>query len=286
MEVETNMKIKLLIVFLALCCFGATVSAQDTGTPDEVIVTFTHMPDVAAGDSSVVIEVYFATDQTINAVGYGMTWDFDGFVMESVVFTPAFITAFNVQIKWANSNLDSTNFKRQFQCTGFTFDVNYWTAPGLAATFTGHVTRWTEGDVITITPHSFVPPGFVPVGGDEYTPVWGGDATLADVKVLDLGNLPTKFDLGQNYPNPFNPSTTIGFTVPVGSTESKHVILKIYNLRGQLVSTLVDDNRESGNYLVRWDGKTGTGGEVGSGIYLYRLSVGDHTAVRKMVLLK
>lgn len=277
------MKIKLLIAFLALCCFGATVSAQDTGALDSVIVTFTHMPDVAAGDSSVVIEVYFATDQTISSAGYGMSWDFDGFEMDTVVFTPAFLTAFNVTLAWAQSDIDSTNFKRLFQCTGLSFDVNYWTAPGLAATFTGHVTRWTDGDVITIVPHSFVPTGFAPPFPDEeYTPVWGGDAVLADVQVLDLGNLPTKFNLGQNYPNPFNPETIIEFDLP----QRTEVKLTIFNVLGQQVVTLINKDMQPGYYRETWDGTSDSGNKVASGIYFYRLIAGEVVKTKKMMLLK
>ena len=111
------------------------------------------------------------------------------------------------------------------------------------------------------------------------------------VGIGDDGNsgeieLPRVFTLGQNYPNPFNPSTTIEFTVPAKREGREHVVLKIYNLRGQLVKTLVDDGREGGQYIVRWGGKDDNGADVGSGIYLYKISVGDYTAARKMVLLK
>jgi hypothetical protein len=98
--------------------------------------------------------------------------------------------------------------------------------------------------------------------------------------------MPKAFALGQNYPNPFNPSTTIEFTVPDNQPGAENVLLKIYNLRGQLVKTIVDDNMESGRYVVRWDGRSSNGAAVSSGIYIYRITVGDHVAARKMVLLK
>ncbi len=98
--------------------------------------------------------------------------------------------------------------------------------------------------------------------------------------------MPRAFSLGQNYPNPFNPSTTIEFTVPENQVGTEHVLLKIYNLRGQLVKTIVDDDMESGRHVVRWDGKSSKGADVSSGIYIYRITVGDHVAARKMVLLK
>lgn len=98
---------------------------------------------------------------------------------------------------------------------------------------------------------------------------------------------PNEFSLSQNYPNPFNPTTTIRFKVegqrlkvPLPTT------LKIYNVLGQLVRTLVDDEKLSGSYEVIWDGKDGQGKEVASGIYFCKLEVGNKNRTKKMVLMK
>ncbi len=91
-----------------------------------------------------------------------------------------------------------------------------------------------------------------------------------------------RFALNQNYPNPFNLSTEIAFQVPV---ESK-VKLRIYNTRGRLVRSLIDGIRNKGLYTIHWDGKDQSGNEVASGIYFYKLTAGDFTSVKKMVLLK
>jgi len=100
---------------------------------------------------------------------------------------------------------------------------------------------------------------------------------------------PFTFDLSQNYPNPFNPSTTIPFTVyssqfivhgPI------HTTLTIYNILGEKVRTLIDDNRVPGNYQIIWDGKDEEGKEVASGVYFYRLEVGENSVSKRMVLLR
>jgi outer membrane protein assembly factor BamB len=96
--------------------------------------------------------------------------------------------------------------------------------------------------------------------------------------------LPKAFSLGQNSPNPFNPSTTVSYSVPEG--EPTPVSLKIYDLRGRLVRTLVDETREAGEYSVIWEGKDASGRMVSSGVYLYRIKAGDFVQTRKMVLLK
>ena len=98
-------------------------------------------------------------------------------------------------------------------------------------------------------------------------------------------SLPRKFSLAQNQPNPFNPSTTISYEIPAGFTQG--VNLKVFNLRGQIVITLVkEDKRQPGRYSVFWDGKDEFGRQLPSGVYLYRLESGNYVSTRKMVLLK
>jgi len=101
--------------------------------------------------------------------------------------------------------------------------------------------------------------------------------------------LPRAFALSQNYPNPFNPSTTIPFRVDglrfiVNSPI--HTTLVVYNILGQKVRTLLDEEKLPGNHKVIWDGKDDYGKEVASGIYLYQLRTKDYTDTKKMLLLK
>jgi hypothetical protein len=89
--------------------------------------------------------------------------------------------------------------------------------------------------------------------------------------------LPTVTELYQNYPNPFNASTTIDYQLPAIS----HVKLDIYNLLGQKLVTLVDERQEAGSKSVIWDAS-----EVSSGLYFYKLTAGDFTETRRMMLVK
>jgi hypothetical protein len=88
---------------------------------------------------------------------------------------------------------------------------------------------------------------------------------------------PRDFVLYQNYPNPFNPATAISWQSPVGSWQ----ILKVYDVLGNEVATLVNEYKPAGSYKVKFDG-----GNLASGIYFYKIQAGDYTAVKKMVLLK
>jgi flagellar hook assembly protein FlgD len=99
------------------------------------------------------------------------------------------------------------------------------------------------------------------------------------------GTNPTAYrtSLSQNYPNPFNPSTTIQFTV----RSRTQVSLKVYNVAGQLVRTLLNDQRAPGSvHSVAWDGRNDAGQSVSSGVYFYKLVTNDLTQTKKMVLLK
>jgi len=94
--------------------------------------------------------------------------------------------------------------------------------------------------------------------------------------------VPVEPSLAQNRPNPFNPVTTISYDI----TESSRVILSIYNLLGQEVRRLVDEDQIPGTYSVVWDGKDEQGQDVGAGVYLYRLRTKDFVKTRKMVLVR
>ncbi len=91
-----------------------------------------------------------------------------------------------------------------------------------------------------------------------------------------------QFSLEQNYPNPFNPSTNIPYQVITPG----EVNLTIYNLQGQRVKSLVSEHRRSGTYRISWDGTDDFQKSVSSGVYVYRLEIGDKIQSRKMILVR
>ena len=95
--------------------------------------------------------------------------------------------------------------------------------------------------------------------------------------IEDETMMPVKYSLNQNYPNPFNPSTTIKFQIP----NSEFTTLKVYNVLGQEVATLVSNKLNPGNYTYTFDGKN-----LASGIYYYQLVAGGFREVKKMILLR
>jgi hypothetical protein len=99
----------------------------------------------------------------------------------------------------------------------------------------------------------------------------------------DEGSVPPEdFVLRQNYPNPFNSSTLIIYNLP----KHAHVTVEIFNVLGQRIRSLVDDEQSVGSYVIEWDGRSDDGHELGTGVYFYRVAAGDQVEVKKMLLLK
>lgn len=121
-----------------------------------------------------------------------------------------------------------------------------------------------------------------PVSGD-----FGGPycVTVSSTGILDENGpaVPLDFALAQNYPNPFNPSTIIEYALPSKS----HVMVSVFNVLGQKIRTLVDEEKTIGYYSEVWNGTDDNGQPVASGIYFYRIDAGDQfTETKKMMLLK
>jgi hypothetical protein len=107
------------------------------------------------------------------------------------------------------------------------------------------------------------------------------DLSIPSIGEHYINNI-SAISLSQNYPNPFNPTTQIDFSL----NKSGYTTLKIFNVKGELIRTLVDGYKRRGDYSVLWDGKNKDGKEVRSGIYLYRLQVENHCITRSLTLVK
>jgi hypothetical protein len=99
--------------------------------------------------------------------------------------------------------------------------------------------------------------------------------------------LPKTFDLGQNFPNPFNPSTTVQFQIPDKiRAENIRTVVRVYDVLGRVVKTLVDENLAPGFYTRHWDGLNDNGEKISSGVYFYSITAGDFRKTRGMLMLK
>jgi hypothetical protein len=108
------------------------------------------------------------------------------------------------------------------------------------------------------------------------------DSTISALSKASADNLASEFTLSAVYPNPFNPQTKIDYQLP----KESRVVLRVFNIKGELVRTLADKLVRAGRYSVVWDGKDMTGAAVPSGTYFYQITAGDFVQTRTMVLLK
>ena len=158
------------------------------------------------------------------------------------------------------------------------------------------VVRWTANGVALCTATGIQDgPAIISDGWGGAIVAWNDDRNAANPDIyaqrvdangfalLTATDAPAvPIELQQNYPNPFNPTTTMTYSVP----ERCNVVLKIYDVSGKCIARLVDKEQEKGSYSVAWNGKDETGSSLASGIYLYRLSAGNQTIAKKMVLLR
>ncbi|MDR9410890.1 MAG: T9SS type A sorting domain-containing protein, partial [Balneolaceae bacterium] len=94
---------------------------------------------------------------------------------------------------------------------------------------------------------------------------------------VEMADTPREFGIEQNYPNPFNPTTTINYDIP----EATNVSIKVYDITGREVAELVNAKKSAGSHTVDWNAE-----QFATGVYLYRITAGDFTAVRKLTLIK
>ena len=110
----------------------------------------------------------------------------------------------------------------------------------------------------------------------HYSGYWRSVALLTNVLGED-DLIPIKFELLQNYPNPFNPSTNIKYSI----AKQTKVRIEVYNILGQRVALLVNENKSPGYYTVKFDGR-----DMATGFYVYRMQTNEYNSIKKMLIVK
>ena len=159
-----------------------------------------------------------------------------------------------------------------------TLDTQYNSGPDGPVTITSQdFQNINPGDSITVYYGMALGSSFAAVKSGLDSALGKYNDSLTTVLKENENISPVSYKLNQNYPNPFNPATTISFSIPV----QEKVSLKVYNILGMEVSTLLNKVQTAGNYSIRFDAKN-----LSSGIYFYELKTGNFRDVRKMILLK
>jgi hypothetical protein len=181
-----------------------------------------------------------------------------------------------------------------FDCKTFlqTFRVSYLVAlppplPPLA------IPLITIKDSIWIAPQKWIVQSIIPSTVFDLTYLQLGSFSIPGSKTIIIPEVissiennyinPTKLYLAQNYPNPFNPTTKIKFTIPEITSPNSIVTLKIFDILGNEITTLLNEQKTPGNYEIIFNSDKYN---LSSGVYFYKLQFGDFLIVKKLVLLK
>jgi photosystem II stability/assembly factor-like uncharacterized protein len=235
--------------------------------------------------------LWFGTSNTrvYKSTDFGMTWTFGTTTGSVNSYSVAFngnigFTGQTIALKstdggdnWASATVPGTGTIYSFNGVADRFwycrgSQIYWSNDN-GASFSSQYTGTGTYDAMSLTQDGMTIRGWA-------VNTAGGIAMYNEILIGITNNqngVPLSYSLSQNYPNPFNPTTKINFSLP----KSGAVTLKIYDVLGSEVATLVNSNLKSGSYTVDWNA-----GGYSSGVYFYRLQAGDFTETKKMILVK
>ena len=198
--------------------------------------------------------------ETFHASNFGL--DVSGFMKKINLYhtsMDAFIVGnFGVTQSWTRPN---------FSRIGYWYD--YFSGDSINVT-----------DVTNLTDSIILAPGDFRIYTTSKLPL-PEPGILLDVEQIE-NQIPVEYSLEQNYPNPFNPSTVIRYRI----IKPAQVSLKIYDVLGSEIKTLVNKEQVNGVYEVDWNGDDQFGNNVSTGVYFYKINAGDYTETRKMMLIK
>ncbi len=275
----------ILTMSLMVLIFAGSVFALDPD-PDGIVDTMDLVVTVDWDNDKVVAEAYCFTDFTIVGSGIGFSWGASTaeLVMDSAVGTPLF-NAVTIAALFEDDDINVTNANKRFVLGTLDFGTGIPGDAGgrrLWATYYFTITSRVADDCVIIDTMNFNSASnnlYSNDNGSDYYIEFFGKTWECDPTDVNSSpdDLPETFSLSQNYPNPFNPTTEIKFDIPTRSQTT----LKVYNILGQEVETLIDEEMSPGRYVTEWDAT-----EYSSGIYFYKINSKDFVDTKKMVLVK
>lgn len=262
----------IISLFFSLC-FSPLTQAQDPGHADTVRVSSVRAD---SGTTKAVVPVYFYNDEELIAISIPLKWNSAEATLDSVSFVGSRVDYINIKV----IDIDNVSRTVLIGCVVF-IEPNIQPGNGLACQLYFNIPSGL-GDYETIVIDStFIPPAgnliFVTSIGLDFVPLFKSGMLMEVEDFHQLSSLPNKFSLAQNYPNPFNATTTIEFSMSVASRAE----VKIYDLLGREIETLLDKSLEPGLYRFSWNAES-----LPSGIYFCRMVTSEGVLTTKMILLK
>jgi hypothetical protein len=263
------MSIRLLASAMILAVmFAIPAAAQqdplDQGVADSLLFVISQ-PQVGPATQTVVAQLYIFHDvQRVLGMGAGFSWDSPKLVMDSVVWSPAATTAFNlIRLEYFRSDIDSTNLYRRFQAVGaamFGSGIATSASPQLIASYYFHATDWTASDKFCIALETFVKVSFVDPSQVEYRPIWGGPYCV--------GFIPT--GVLQVSPSTLNFSGVAGGSNPVSQN---------FNVTEQAGQNIAFTATEGIDWITLTNPSGTTPGAVGVNVNIASLAAGDYNGL-------
>ncbi len=296
---QKKMKLKDFTLCTILFLISSVAFSQDSGNPDSLKIVVSS-PALQVGLPSQPLTVacsVFIDANELTTLQFAFQWDNADLVLDSADTEGASQQFKNMEVGpfyYLDDNVLTSIDSNIAICSGTSIDSNFSSSLSwqFLATYHFTVLNWSAAsgainiDTVQLpgnaaTEYIFVP---TPIVSQDYDPVWKGPINISPtgIKDSDPNNIPASFELAQNFPNPFNPTTSIKFGLPAKS----HANIKVYNLLGQEIAILVDQELPAGTYTAEWDGRDKNNTEVASGIYFYKLVAGDFIDTKKMMLVK
>jgi len=212
--------------------------------------------------------------------------------MNASIYAASAVNSTNWRLQWVV--VENEISQPQWNGTSYVPFTHRWVHRGMYPDANGSAISISQGQTVNVQRQITVAGGWV--ANNCKVIVFVQDNTnkkVQNAEVIDVADIvtgvgqnaagtPADFVLDQNYPNPFNPTTNISY----GLNERSFVSLKIYNLLGEQVRSLVSQDMEAGYHDVKWDGRGNDGLEAPTGMYIYQMTAGKFSETRKMLLLK
>jgi hypothetical protein len=211
--------------------------------------------------------------------------------MNASIHADAAVNSSNWRVHWVMIEGDIS--QPQNSGNGYVPFIHHYVHRSMTPDANGSAIAISQGQTVNIPKTITIPGTWIPGNCKVIVFVQNNtDKKLQNAEIIDVGALtgvgepgsgiPGTFALGQNYPNPFNPATTIQYAV----NSHSFVSIKVFNLLGEEVRTLVSSLTEPGNHTVEWDAIDNEGAPVPSGVYLCTMTAGQFRETRKLILLK
>ncbi len=293
------MKLKFFTLFVILLSLASASFSQDNGARDslKMVVISPALQGGLPSQPFIVACSVFVDANDLTTLQFAFKWNNVDLVLDSVDTAGTFLQFKNMDVGpffYLDDNVQVSIDSNIAICSGTSIDSNFVSSPAwqFLANYHFTISNWsaTSGAIhidtvqhpdYASTEYIFVP---TPIISQAYRPAWKGpiNITFTGINETDPSNIPISFELEQNFPNPFNPSTKIKYALPTIS----HVSIRVYNLLGQEITSLVNEEKSAGTYETVWNGLDKSNNEVASGIYFYKLIAGDFVETKKMMLIK